>query len=136
MRDPKRRNDLLNVDLEKTKAYYNGVQPSDLCDCEGCRNYRARVRQAYPQMAQYLDSLGIDIEKPFHVSYADLPNEPDTLLYISCCYAAFGECGPDFSRQIDGLVLTRAGACPDSGVDEPHIELQIVELKLPFQEEK
>lgn len=125
----------LQVDLEKTKAYYACVRQEDLCDCPGCWNYRQRVKGAYPQMARYLETLGIDIEKPFHVSYVE-SREPHQMLYLSCCYVAFGESGFGFSRQVDGLEFTRAGACPDSGVEEPHLELQIPELTLPFQEEE
>ena len=126
-------NTALHVDVEKTKAYYSALREEDLCDCEGCRYYRANVRQAFPKIADYLDSLGMDIAKPFHVSYVELEKE-NKMLYNACCYVAFGECGLDFSQTVDGAVLTRAGACPDSGVEEPHIELEIIELEMPMKE--
>lgn len=127
------KNNELTIDIEKTKAYYSALREEDLCDCEGCRYYRAHVRQAFPIIADYFDSLGMDIAKPFHVSYVELKKE-NKMLYMACCYIAFGDCGLDFSQTIDGAVLTRAGACPDSGVEEPHIELQIIELEMPMKE--
>ena len=125
------KNNELTIDIEKTKAYYSALREEDLCDCEGCRYYRAHVRQAFPKIAEYFDSLGMDIEKPFSVSYVEMEKE-SKMLYMACCYVAFGDCGLDFSQTIDGAVLTRAGACPDSGVEEPHIELQIIELEMPY----
>ena len=125
------KNNELTIDIEKTKAYYSALREEELCDCEGCRYYRAHVRQAFPKIADYFDSLGMDIEKPFSVSYVEIEKE-NKILYMACCYVAFGDCGLDFSQTIDGAVLTRAGACPDSGVEEPHIELQIIELEMPY----
>ncbi len=124
-------NNALHIDLKKIRAYYNAICEEELCDCEDCRYYRAYVRQAFPKIADYFDSLGMDIEKPFSVSYVEIEKE-NKILYMACCYVAFGDCGLDFSQTIDGAVLTRAGACPDSGVEEPHIELQIIELEMPY----
>ena len=128
-------NTALRVDIEKTKAYYSALREEDLCDCEDCRYYRAHVRQAFPKIADYFDSLGMDIAKPFHVSYVELEKE-NKILYMACCYVAFGYSGLDFSQTIDGMVLTRAGACPDSGVEEPHIELEIEELTMCYSKEE
>ena len=127
-------NTALRVDIEKMKAYYTALREEELCDCEGCQYYRAHVRQAFPKIADYFDSLGMDIAKPFHVSYVELEKE-SKMLYIACCYIAFGDCGLDFSQTIDGAVLTCAGACPDSGVEEPHIELEIQELTMCYPKE-
>ena len=128
-------NTALRVDVEKTKAYYSAFREEDLCDCEGCRYYRAHVRQAFPIIADYFDSLGMDIEKPFSVSYVEMEKE-SKMLYMACCYVAFGDCGLDFRQMIDGAVLTRAGACPDSGVEDAHIELAIETLTMPYHKEE
>ena len=135
MRSLKQQTDVLIVEIEKTRAYYQTVHPADLCDCEGCRHYRANVRRLFPQIAKCFDSLGMDIEKPFSVSYVEMEKE-NKMLYMACCYVAFGDCGQDFRRMIDGAVLTCAGACPDSGVEEPHIELEIQKLEMPYPKEE
>ena len=54
----------MNVDIAKTKAYYNSIIETSMCDCAYCRNYRLQVKSAFPKVAEYLYSLGIDIEKP------------------------------------------------------------------------
>ena len=128
-------NNALHIDLEKTRAYYSALREEELCHCEDCRYYRAHVRQAFPKIADYFDSLGMDIAKPFHVSYVELEKE-SKMLYIACCYIAFGDCGLDFSQTIDGAVLTRPGACPDSGVEDAHIELAIETLTMPYHKEE
>jgi len=123
----------LRVDAEKTRAYYAAVRPEELCACPGCQNYRSRVKRAYPRMAGYLKGLGIDIEKPFHVSYIEM-DDPSRMLYLNCCYVAFGACSPDFRQQIGQMLFAKAGACPSSGVDEPHMALEIPQLELPWEE--
>lgn len=81
----------MRPDIEKTRAYYRALGPEDICDCAYCRNYCAKVRAAYPEVARYLDSLGVDIEKPFEAS----PLEPDgkgDLEYCVCQYVVLGTC--------------------------------------------
>ena len=55
----------MKADIEKTRNYYRNLGPESICDCAYCQNYCARVKTAYSEVARYLDSLGVDIEKPF-----------------------------------------------------------------------
>ena len=55
----------LILDIEKTKAYYAQISERDLCICKYYPNYVHEIRAAYPKVAKYLASSGIDIEKPF-----------------------------------------------------------------------
>ena len=76
----------MKADIEKTRDYYRNLGPENICDCAYCRNYCARVKAAYPEVAWYLDSLGVDIEKTFETS----PLEPDEkgdleILRLSVC---------------------------------------------------
>ena len=50
----------MKPDLEKTRAYYRNFSSENICDCDYCQNYCARVKAAYPEVARYLDSLGVD----------------------------------------------------------------------------
>lgn len=75
----------MNVDIVKTKAYYNSITEASLCDCVYCRNYRLQVKEAFPKVAEYLYSFGIDIEKPFETSPLE-PDENDVLEYCCCIY--------------------------------------------------
>ncbi len=48
----------MKPEIEKTRAYYSNLGPENICSCGYCRNYCARVKGAYPEVARYLDSLG------------------------------------------------------------------------------
>ena len=54
---------IINVDAEKTRQYYQTMGPGELCSCNDCKNYCARVKAAYPVAAEYLAGLGVEIEK-------------------------------------------------------------------------
>lgn len=62
----------MNVNVSETKEYYHSLTEALMCDCDYCRNYRLKVKSAFPKVAMYLDSLGIDIEKPFETSPLEL----------------------------------------------------------------
>ena len=53
----------MNADIARTKEYYQSVAESALCNCDYCCNYRIHIKSAFPKVAGYLASLGIDIEK-------------------------------------------------------------------------
>ena len=64
----------MKPNIEKIRAYYRNLGPESICNCDYCRNYCARVKMAYPEVARYLDSLRVDIDKPFETS----PLEPES----------------------------------------------------------
>ena len=78
----------MNVNVTKTKEYYTTITDSKLCDCSYCRNYRLQIKSVLPEVATYLESLGIDIEKPFEISPLE-PDENGMLEYCGCQYIAF-----------------------------------------------
>lgn len=55
------------MDIDKTKEYYAEMKREDVCDCIYCQNLIDEVKQAYPEVAAYLLSLGVNIERPFEV---------------------------------------------------------------------
>lgn len=57
------------MDIEKTKAYYEKINREDICDCIYCQNLIDEIKQAYPDVADYLFSLGVNIERPFEVFF-------------------------------------------------------------------
>lgn len=61
------------MDIEKTKQYYSKRTRADTCSCGYCQNYIDEIRVSYPAVAEYLMTLGVDIEIPFEVL---LPSEP------------------------------------------------------------
>lgn len=66
------------MDIKRTKQYYKQLSSHDLCDCAYCQNYIGEIKSTYPKVAEYLFSLGIDIEKPFET----MPLEPDETGYL------------------------------------------------------
>lgn len=42
----------MRPDIEKTRTYYRALGPENICDCAYCRNYCARVKAAYPEVAR------------------------------------------------------------------------------------
>ena len=52
----------MKLDIEKTRAYYHDLGPENICSCDDCQNYCAKVKGAYPEVARYLDSLGWILE--------------------------------------------------------------------------
>ena len=75
----------MDINIAKTKEYYASIDESLLCDCSYCQCYREQIRSVYPKVAEYLDSLGIDIEKPFETSPLE-PDEKNMLEYCCCQY--------------------------------------------------
>ena len=55
------------MDIKKTKEYYAEMKREDICDCIYCQNLIDEIKQSYPDVAEYLLSLGVNIERPFEV---------------------------------------------------------------------
>lgn len=49
---------VIQPDIEKTRVYYRNLVPENICSCDYRWNYCARVKEAYPKVAFYLDALG------------------------------------------------------------------------------
>ena len=121
----------MRPDIEKTRAYYRALGPENICDCAYCRNYCARVKAAYPEVARYLDSLGVDIEKPFETSPLE-PDEKGDLEYCVCQYVVLGTCPKDFTHRIGDVSFGRSDCHPDPKVEEQPFVLDLYPIPLPF----
>ena len=124
---------MMKPDMEKTRAYYRNLGPEDICSCDYCRNYCARVKAAYPEVARYLDSLGVDIEKPFEILLPE-PMEGGYLEYGVCQYVVFGSCPEDFTHRIGDVTFRRSDCHPSTKIDEEHFVLDLYPIRLPFEE--
>ena len=60
------------MNIRKTENYYKTLREDDLCDCDYCKNYYKEIKASYPLLAEYLEGIGVDIEKPFEA----MPLEP------------------------------------------------------------
>lgn len=124
----------MNLNISETKAYYDAIAPEALCDCAYCRNYRARIRTAYPKIAAWLDSIGINIEKPFETSPAE-PDNRGMLEYCGCQYIVFGICEPDYHHRIDDIEIRVARSHPGTGLEREHFVLEFFPITLKFGKE-
>ena len=84
-------------------------------------------------MARYLDSLGVDIEKPFETSPLE-PDEKGDLEYCVCQYVVLGTCPEDFTHRIGDVSFGRSDCHPDPKVEEEHFVLDLYPIHLPFEE--
>ena len=110
---------MLSLDIKRTKSYYEQICNRDLCDCAYCQNYVHEIKATYPEIAEYLSSLGIDIEKPFET----MPLEPDEtgyIEYISSQYIICGEPDDFIKTVIDFVNVDVAGTHPSTQINEAH----------------
>ena len=77
------------MDIERTKQFYRELKQSDLCGCAYCRNYVKEAAKAYPTVTAYLQTLGVDIAKPFETMPLEL-DEDGRMPYIGPQYLVFG----------------------------------------------
>lgn len=119
----------MKVDAEKTRQYYRGIGLGELCSCNDCKNYYARVKAAYPAAAEYLAGLGAEIEKPLETS----PLEPDAdgmIEYCACQYVVLGSCEENYRHTVGGVEVRRAVFYPTTGVQEEHFVLELSPIRL------
>ncbi|MEE0964702.1 MAG: hypothetical protein U0L73_10905 [Ruminococcus bromii] len=119
----------MNVDIAKTKEYYAAIADTELCDCSYCRNYRLQIKSAYPEVAEYLMTLGIDIQKPFETSPLE-PDENGMLEYCCCQYIVFGSCTPEYHHRIGDVEFRVATSYPGTGIEQAHFVIEFFPVRL------
>lgn len=117
------------VDIEKTKHYYSTLKKGSLFDCKYCENYYLQIKREYPNVATYLASLGIDIEKPFETNLLE-PDENGILEYCCCQYIVFGDYSNTYSHKIDDVYFRIASSYPSTEIKENHFVLEFYPIKL------
>ena len=107
----------MDINITKTKEYYNAITDDALCNCSYCHSYRLQVKSAYSRIAAYLDSFGVNIEKPFETSPLE-PDENGMLAYCGCQYIVFGTCESEYCYRIDDVEIRVATSYPSTGIDQ------------------
>lgn len=121
----------MNVNISGTRAFYNSITESSLCDCSYCRNYRLQIKSAVLNVAIYLDSWGIDIEKPLETSPLE-PDENGMLEYCCCQYIVLGNCEPEYHHKIANIEFRVAKSYPSTGIEQEHFVLEFSPIKLKY----
>lgn len=123
----------MKPNVAKTQAYYSALRPENICGCSYCKNYCARVKATYPEIAQYLFRLGVDIEKPFETSPLE-PDENGYLEYCVCQYIVFGTCPKEYHHQVGEVIFGVTDCHPSTGIEEAHFVLDLYPIRLKFEE--
>ena len=122
------------MDIERTKQFYRELKQSDLCGCAYCRNYVKEAAKAYPAVTAYLQTLGIDIAKPFETMPLEL-DEDGRMPYIGPQYLVFGaEAGFAAAtvRDVNDVEVRLAQSHPGDDIQEPHFVIEIEPIFLPW----
>ena len=121
----------MGIDIEQTRQYYENIKIEDLCSCDYCKNYYLQVKEAYPLVADYLNELGVDIEKPFETS----PLEPDVdgmMEYCLCQYIVLGNVSDELVKKIGSVELRIATSYPNTNIQREHFVIDIDPIKLKW----
>lgn len=123
----------MKVDVAKTQKYYEESASEFVCDCEDCKNYCVHIKEAYPEVATYLSSFGIDIEKPFEIG----PIEQDDFIdYYNCAYIVFGTCSNSYCYKIGDVKFRRANSYPSTNIEDEHFVLEFDPIRLKSLKKK
>lgn len=114
--------------VDKTRGFYKDFD--NICGCAYCKNYIKEIRKAYPDLEEYLDKLGIDIEKPFET----MPGEPESgfIEYFGVEYLVIGD-KKDFSKtKLGEIAIDLAKSFPDPGLDCKYYVIEVGPIKLKW----
>ena len=115
------------IDKEKTEIYY---QNCEVCSCSNCKNFYSQIKELYPNICIYLESLGIDPEKPFELIPIDDENK-ETIDYI-CLYVIYGTYENKVLNTIDGVDISiNENNHPDTLIDEEHFVIDFGPISFP-----
>lgn len=118
------------MNIIETRKYYQHLTDDDLCQCRNCRSFYAQIRRAYPAMAEYLDAIGVDIEKP-HESWA-VELDAENMMYMDVQYVVIGSMD-DFSEiEIGGVKIRLADSYPPTDLAEEHFVIETGPYYLPM----
>lgn len=120
------------MDVQRTIEYYSHLTPDDLCQCATCRNYMLRIKAAYPLVAQYLQTVGVDIEKPFEAM--PLPPDPaGTIEYMAVQYIVMGSENGFEKTAVGGVDIDRAESYPFTDIEEEHFVIELAPITLKWE---
>ena len=125
------------MDTEKTRLYYENKTRDNVCQCDYCQNFIDEVKGVYPEIAEYLSSLGVDIEIPFEV-FLPIETEDDYMDYYGVQYLIAGN-NEGFQGTEIGDISVRIAAChPDAAYKGEYfvIELGTFHIKCRFDKYK
>ncbi len=123
----------MKVNLLKNLEYYKSDE-SIPCDCDMCKIYYKNIKDKYPKIAAYLETLKVDILRPFELLWIENKKD-ETIEYLGCQYIVFGQCDEDFKFQIDEVVFENNTCFHPSTehIEGEHFVLNFGKIVLPNQ---
>lgn len=123
---------VFNVDIEKTKEYY---ETHSLCDCVCCKNYYAQIKEKLPKLTEFLEEFGADISKPDEAISVEMEDYID---YLNVDYTICGNIQTIGKSEIiinDSLVLNLemidGFSSPNEQAGE-YFTISVLNIKLPW----
>lgn len=117
----------MEIDIVKTREYYNSLSSGLLCDCDYCKLYYAKSRKEFSELALWLDKYGVDIEKPLEVISIE-PDESGMLDYIGVQYIVFGTFSNYNSYYVGDFNIKIADSHPNTGISDEHFVLEVIPM--------
>ncbi len=117
------------MNCEKTREFYLSYE--DICPCIYCQNYIKEIRGTYPLVAEYLEKLGVNIEKPFETIPLD-PDENGNIEYVCGQYVVFGNKNKFIEKSIGGVNISISEIHPSTGIKESHFVIEIYPICLKW----
>ena len=108
------------MDIEKTKAYYAQIKREDICQCIYCQNLIDEIRQAYPDVAEYLLSSGVDIERPFEVFLPIEDHDKGYMDFPVVQYLIAGDSGGFRETKIGDVEIGISDCHPSAAYEGEH----------------
>ena len=120
----------MKIDFDKNIEYYKSKQ-STPCDCEVCQIYYKNIKSKYPEIVNYLESIKVDILRPFELIWLE-NEEKKQIEFYGCQYIVFGECEDDFKLQIGNITLEKTYIHPSTdNIKGKHFVLEFGTIILP-----
>ena len=117
------------MNIEKTRQYYNHLTDEDICDCAYCLNYVKEIKSSYTYLADFLDKMGVAIEKPFETIPVESIN--GIMFYSGVQYIVMGSADDFKETSIRDVRVFITDSHPMTDIKEDHfvIEFSPIHLK-------
>lgn len=117
------------MNFERTQKYYQKLNIKEQCQCSYCLNYYQEIKKSYPKLTQYLDALGIDIQKPFETMHLEVDKD-GFIDYICAQYIVFGNKSDFKATRVEDVKIYLAKSHPSTEITEEHFVIEMSPIRL------
>ena len=120
------------MDIEKTEDYYKNLMAKEICQCAYCQNYVREIKKEYRDLGEYLEGMGVDIEKPFETM--PLEEKDGYIEYTSAQYIVIGSKEGLKESKVGDVTITLADSHPTTDIEGEHFVIEIYPIVLKLTE--